>query len=294
MRARNNLLEVLAEKPNIKNVLLDMDGTIVSGKVPIPGAREAMRKMLQDGKRVIIFTNRTTTHDVNVVSLLGRGGGFVMGKDYTDILATGDVLKDRFAEAPYAGKNILVFGSTRDLSFFDKANLCYMPKTSPDFIAEVKKGIYDYVYVTVPAVDGKKVTNLEMFKDDFQAIVDAKLPLLAGHMDSRLFEDGKFFMVQGDVVNAIQDLANSQGKRLEVTTFGKPKAEGLKMLLEKTYPDFTLENTIMVGDTPLADIKFGKALGVQTVLVMTNARKIDLKPSFVIPAIGLQDRANQR
>ena len=59
-------------KKEKKSYLIDMDGVLVHGSVPIPGAAEFIQKLIEEKRKFLILTNNPlyTTRDLGVVAFL--------------------------------------------------------------------------------------------------------------------------------------------------------------------------------------------------------------------------------
>lgn len=241
--------------------VFDVFGVIWDGKKVIANSREVMRKLKDDGKKVMILSNGTVLGAKMAESYAKRG--FVAGIHYDQLVTSGDVAYEDFCRDKIQKKYYQFARPNPDLF----AESVYVQVTDPQEA--------DFIYAGVPQTwEGdywKDHLDLEAFMPELQKLVATGKPLICVNPDMRAFENqyDEAVVRQGSVAKAYVEL----GGRVEF--YGKPC---------KNIYDFALraENMprhrmLMIGDTLETDILGGKNAGMKTALTQTGIASLKMR-----------------
>ncbi|ADC89946.1 HAD-superfamily subfamily IIA hydrolase like protein [Thermocrinis albus DSM 14484] len=239
-----------------KAVLLDIDGVLMVGGSPLPGAPLILEK-LKERFKIALVSNITRSSFSQTLEKL-RGAGFHIGEEelFTPIKVAVDYIKT------VGGK---VFALTTEEAKEDLRELEGEPVT----------------HVLV----GDAYTNFtyHALNKAFRYLIKgARLVALA---ENRYFKDkdGELSLDAGPFVRALE---YASGQR--ATLLGKPSPTFFLKVLEKL--GVSAEEAVMVGDDIEADVLGAQRVGMKSVLVKTGKfREEDLQkciiPHLVIPDV---------
>jgi phospholysine phosphohistidine inorganic pyrophosphate phosphatase len=80
----------------IQGVLLDVDGTLLNGKSPIPGAAGALERIRENGARLRLTTNTTRRPRSAVVTALGKAG---ISVERDEVIVPASLARQRILES---------------------------------------------------------------------------------------------------------------------------------------------------------------------------------------------------
>ncbi len=224
-----------------KTYLLDMDGVLVRGKQPIPGAQDFIRRLIQNGNKFAVITNnpmhtpRDLRHRLNCVGL-----DVPVDHLFTSAMATAQFLSAQ------------------------------MPRGKAFVIGEsgLTTALHDVGYVFTEA-DPDYVVLGETTSYSFEAIAKAV----------RLVASGARFIAtnpdpSGPSEKGIEPACGAMAALIERATGVSPyfvgKPNPLMMRTALRFIGAHSEETVMVGDRMFTDIVAGVESGMETILVLTG------------------------
>ncbi len=228
----------------IRHVVLDMDGVVYRGEIPVPGAIDTVQALRQQGVQVAFLTNNASRHRVDLAEKLLRMGlhcdvGEMWGSAFTTarFLAT---------EAPDA--KIFAIGMAGMIREFEEADLT-MVAASED-VTHVVVGLdRDFTYEKLTAAH-RAICNGAAF--------------IATNLDVT-FPDSPSTTVPGAGALAAALQASTGVTPLVI---GKPQTIGISLIASSW--GVGPESIVAVGDRLDTDIAAAKAFGCMAVLVLTG------------------------
>jgi HAD superfamily hydrolase (TIGR01458 family) len=243
-----------------RGVAVDIDGTLVSGGVPITGARETIDFIRQAGLELVLVSNHTMAPRLELVRRLRRFGLEVEPNEVmTAATATVDYLNETF---PSSRVFLVAEGEPfreGDLKLVDAgADVAVLGGAGPVFVAQLD-------LVLQELLDGAEFVAMH-------ANITQRTKQGIG-LDTGAFLPG---------------LEAASGR--QATVVGKPAP----LLFEKALASKALKPTdaIMVGDDLFSDVLAAQALGMTGVQVKTGkynahaAARADGAPDFTIDSIA--------
>ena len=232
------------EKQPYKNYLIDMDGVLVKGKTPIPGAPEFIEQMLERQVKFLILTNNPLYTQRDLEHRLKNSGLNVPAENiFTSAIATA-----RFLQNQNPSGTAFVIGETGLTQAMHEVGYV-QTDTNPDYVVLGEVNNYNFETIT-------------------KAI--------------RLINDGAMFIatnpdntgpLESGVVPATGALAALIEKATGKAPFFVGKPNPLMMRSAMRYLNVHSENTVMIGDRMDTDIVAGVMSGLETILVLTGVSK---------------------
>ena len=241
--------------------LFDLDGTLILGNQVIDGAIEAINKIREQGKKLVIFTNNSSRTRMQYVEKLAKLGiGYITGK----------YLLNKNKRAIY------VLGTEKFKEMLKEMGL---------IVVENPKKIDGKYNIDAVVLGLDSELNYEKIKTVCKLLQDPEMTYIGANPDMVYpVEDGIFYPDCGSIAKMI-----SYSTRRVPKFLGKPYHEIFDYCLEKN--SVSKDKVIIVGDRLYTDIACGQENGCDTVLVLTGeAKREDLinseyQPTAVIDSI---------
>lgn len=243
--------------------MFDLDGVIyVSGRA-IEGVAERLQRVRDAGVHLAFVTNNASRTPEKVATNLVKLGVEATAADVvTSAQAAARVVKDRFG----ADAKVLLLGGPGLAAALAAEGIEVV--TEPDEAAAIVSGY------------GPDV----LWKDIMRAatLVRDGLPYVASNTDMTIPTDFGLAPGHGVLVRTLSDFAG-----VEPIVAGKPA----RPLMDETIRRVGGDRPLMVGDRLDTDIEGARAVGVDSLLVMTGvthlhelvAATADLRPSYISP-----------
>lgn len=253
-------------------ILLDAYGVFWGGSNIglLPGCKETMEGLTANGKIIGILSNSTQLAENEIEKL--KKHGLVQGKHFHFFITSGTLAKQIFLteNLPFPTPN-------------KKFYLCGMPH--PKFSSHqaiFKDSSFqetndiqqaDFLYISIPHIDGKDQTDPLLFKDNVETFKDSKLPMICTNPDRFAHEGNppQAVVRQGSIAAMYEE----QGGM--VFYIGKP-SDKMYLAAMKSFFDFGISNPekiLMVGDTPETDIRGARNFGIPSALIIKTGIMAD-------------------
>ena len=246
---------------NFDTILVDAYGVFWDGLKLIPGAKETLRFLVQEGKQVCVLSNSSA------VNHSYEKKGLFRGTHYTDVITSGDLLYHHLVNdtLPLKGHNIFVVGHTQfnidsSINFhhvnrIEEADFVYLgtPRVeNVDSFPDLKA----HFFKTAPSLYDTDI--IEPFMDSLKNIKELKLPVVSTNPDMLALEKGHWVIRQGTLTKVFREMG---GKVLE---FGKPYKEIYEFAFNKLGIKPS-KKVAMIGDTFRTDIQGAINVGITPV-----------------------------
>jgi len=250
----------------IEGVVLDVDGTVVQGDEPLPGAVAAVERLRAAGLPLVFCSNNpTAAQDAYVDRLSSAGFDPVASEVVTAATATAAYLREH-----HAGESAYVFGEESvEARLHERTQLQF--ESSPAAASVVVAAIdYDFGY--------EDMRRAIREVDEQTAFVgtdpDPVIPTADGPAPG-----------SGAIVDA---LAGVLGREPDAVP-GKPSATALELVTDRL--GVSGDRLLVVGDRPSTDVALGERAGATTALVTTGvtsesaAATADPTPDYVCASL---------
>lgn len=237
--------------------LIDLDGVVWIGREPVPGSVEALRTLLDAGKRIVFVTNNPGRLPGAYVERL-RELGVAVGPE--QIVTAGMVLARLAGEAAGEGGGVFVIGASPLKEMVAATGVRLLDGA-------------DAEEADVVVVSGHRGFDYGELRTAKFAL-DRGARLLATSHDPTMPYPGGDLPGTGAVLAAVEV---ASGKR--ATIAGKPERHLFEMAIESIRGSFRTDavqkeprdgRLAMVGDRISSDIDGGRAAGLETVLVLSG------------------------
>jgi HAD superfamily hydrolase (TIGR01450 family) len=225
-------------------LLIDLDGVVWIGREPVPGSVEALRALLDGGKRIVFVTNNPGRLPEAYAERL-QGLGVAVGPE--QIVTAGVVAARLAGEAAGPGGSAFVLGDTP------------LREMVAAMGARLLEGT-DAEEADVVVVSGHRGFDYDELRTAKFAL-DRGARLFATSHDPTMPFPGGELPGTGAVLAAVEVASEKQA-----TIAGKPERHLFEMAKEAIGEG----RLAMVGDRISSDIDGGRAAGLETVLVLSG------------------------
>ncbi len=250
--------------------VLDVDGTVVRGDDPIPGAPTGYRRLVETGTETLFVSNNPTKAPPAYVDRLGTAGYDVPA----DRVITAGTVTTRYLRRHHADDDLLVVGAPGLFEQFADAGL----STTTDV---------DRADALVASID--REFNYDDLCTALWAL-ERDVPFIGTDPDLVIPAPERDVPGSGAVIRAIAAVAD----RDPDVVLGKPSDPAVEIVRDRLpYPP---EECLVVGDRLDTDIALGERAGMTTVLVLSGVtdeaalNASDIEPDHVIDHLGEIDR----
>jgi glycerol-1-phosphatase len=243
--------------------LIDLDGVVWVGRELLPGAAEALRELLGQGKEIVFVTNNPGRSGAGYAKRLAEAGVEVAGDS---VLTAGVVTVELAVEAAGPGGRTFVIGGKGLKDLVAAAGLERLEgEEGNDADVVVLAGHRDFDY-------GELLTATRALQGG--------AALFATSRDPTMPMPGGYWPGTGAVLAAVETASGTKA-----TIGGKPE----RHLFERARSSMpSAERVAMVGDRVSSDIAGGRRAGLATILVLSGAtsreeaERADPAPDHVI------------
>lgn len=246
--------------------VLDLDGVVRLGPRAVPGAAQAVDRLLAAGEDVLFVTNSAYRSVADVEAELGAHGIDAHGRVLTSAVAAASLV------AP--GERVLCCGGPGLRTELLARGALLVPGPGPGDEEAEGRPVDAVVVGYDPAFDYAALTRA-------MRAIRAGARFVATNRDATYPTDEGLLPGNGAIVAAIE---TASGVAPEVA--GKPHPPMLGLVRDRLGPDGTL-----VGDRPDTDGAFARALGYRFALVLTGVTSaadlpVDPEPALVAPDLA--------
>ena len=234
-----------------KSYLIDMDGVLVSGRVPIPGAVEFITKLTTRQLKYLVLTNNSVFTPGDLAHRLQ-----IMGFDISPTLIfTSAMSTARFLKTQKPGGSAFVIGESGLTEAIHEAGYV-ITESDPDYVVLGETSRYNFEQIT-------KAIRLIVGGARF----------IATNPDPNDPTESGIAPACGAMAALIE---KASGK--SPFFVGKPNPFMIRSAL--TYLGVHSENTVMIGDRMDTDILTGIESGMETILVLSGVTQLADLPNF--------------
>ena len=239
------------KRSSSKSVLTDMDGVLLVGRRPVPGAAEFIARLLEQRRRFLVLTNNSMYAPAMLSHRLRRIGLDVPAEClHTSALATA-----QFLSAQQPRGSAYVIGEEGLYEALEDAGYTFTEQ-APDYVVLGETHEYNF----------QRIAHA-------MRLVTAGARFIATNPDVTVSREEGSVPATGAVAALIERAAG-----VAPYFIGKPNPLMLRTALRRL--DEHSENTIMIGDRMDTDILIGIESGLETVLVLTGVTSRDMVPRF--------------
>lgn len=262
-------LEIISE---YKGYIIDLDGVLWKGTVPVKGGPDVINRLMNSSKKIRFVSNSSTR---SLRDTLGKAENFGFSLSEDQLFLSCRVMAEKISCSLSGSGKVFVIGSEgliEELKNFDL-----------ELVSE-EKFMNNVDFVVVGNDREFSFFKMRMALRAFEG--GAKLA--AVNLDPTAPSSEGLIPAGGAIVAALKVL---KGDKAEIMP-GKPRPD----LLLEAADDMGLEvgECLMIGDTPQADIEASTRAGMDSSLVLTGNFEVDdlpdlpqeHKPDFIISSIA--------
>ncbi len=253
----------MADRPEIRSWLMDMDGVLVREDEAVPGAERFLARLQERGSPFLVLTNNSIYTRRDLAARL-RTAGVVVPEEaiWTSALATA-----RFLEDQRPGGSAFAIGESGLTTALHECGYT-MTESSPDYVVLGETRTYSFERIT---------KGIRLVLDGARFI--------ATNPDTTGPSPNGVLPATGSVAALI-----SRATGIDPYFVGKPNPLMIRSALNAI--DAHSESTAMIGDRMDTDIVAGLEAGLETVLVLTGvttreaAERHPYRPARIVESIA--------
>ena len=256
--------------------IIDLDGVVYEGNIPITNAVESISKLRSSGKKIAYFTNNAT---LTPESYKNKLAGMRIRAEVSQIYTSAMVCAHSLRNMHKGGKTVFVVGEEGLLNALANAGFSILNgKYEYDEIIRNKTIHADFVAAGLD----RSITYNKLAAASL--LISRGATFYASNMDATLPDPLGFLPGAGSIVAFLTTASGTNPKKI----FGKPFPEGIQQILKAfSCPP---GKAVMVGDRLDTDIMCGKNAKINTAIVLTGVtQKKDVKnllskkmPSYIL------------
>jgi HAD superfamily hydrolase (TIGR01459 family) len=248
----------------------------------LPGAADAMRSLVDQGKYVAILSNSTQLALREKEKF--RKHGLQEGVHYHFLLTSGELARSVLQEEalPFSTPRhtYWVFGSVHPRF---GSHLQIFEGTRYREVQEIEKA--DFIYIAIPHINGVDQEDPEVFRHPIQALPQ-QTPVLCVNPDRFAMEGSppKLVVRQGSLAALFEE------ENFPVYFIGKPSKRMYQAALKLFPSNLPKEKILMIGDTPETDIRGAYMAGLDAALVTKTGTMSLLNRGQLIDQLPTSDQ----
>jgi NagD protein len=247
-----------------KTYLIDMDGVLVHGERPIPGANEFIQRLYDRGHKFLILTNNSRYTPLDLQHRLHSSGIKVdVSHLFSSAMATASFIQ---SQKPVGSAYVL--GGTGLYQALNEIGYT-LTDYNPDFVILGETESYPY----------EKIVRASQ-------LIASGVPFIATNPDANGPTESGLIPACGAVAALLEKASGYHPYFV-----GKPNP--LIMRLALRFLDEHSENAVMVGDRMDTDIKVGLESGLETILVLSGVTQREMierfpyRPNRVVDSVAV-------
>ncbi|MFB6280619.1 MAG: HAD-IIA family hydrolase [Haloferacaceae archaeon] len=251
----------------IRGAVVDVDGTLVTGDEPIPGAREGFAALADAGVARLLFSNNPTAAPPAYRDRLRAAGFDVAG----DEVVTAGTTTVAYLREHHADDALFVVGEAGLRAQLADAGLAIVE--DPDAAG-----------VVVASID--REFDYDRLREALWALSDRDVALVGTDPDMVIPAGDRPVPGSGAVINAVAGVAG----RDPDAVLGKPSPTARRIVRDRL--DHPPEACLAVGDRLDTDVALGERAGMTTALVLTgvtdaaDVAAADVTPDYVLDSLA--------
>jgi HAD superfamily hydrolase (TIGR01457 family) len=230
--------------PAYTTYLIDLDGVVYRGETLVKGAKEFVTWLDRTQKKYLFLTNNSFASEQQTLEKLARLG---IQSDSSHVLGAGQATVQNIAHH-YPGATVYVIGEQPLINMVQAHDLK---------VAPVEQEQADVVLVGLD-----RTFTYQKLTSSVKAVL-AGAKFIAINRDAMLPIAGDLIPGCGTMVAAIE-----AGSGVHPEVIGKPQPGLLQEAMLRL--ESTADETVMIGDVLMSDIKAGLAAGTHTILVLSG------------------------
>lgn len=242
---------LLEKYPEIKALLIDMDGVLWHDTEPIGNLPEIFKKINSYGYKYLFLTNNATkTFEDYQKKFKGFGLSLIKDQLLTSSMATAAYLRHKFP----LGGNVYVVGSDALKSTLAENGFFHVEDVqAPKAVAVIAGLDFDMTY--------EKIKSAAL-------LIRKGVPFIGTNYDVTYPTPNGLYPGAGTIVRAVEAAAEK-----DAIIIGKPKPAMFKMAIEKllTSP----RETLVIGDRIDTDIAGAQGFGCPSALVLSGVSSLE-------------------
>jgi 4-nitrophenyl phosphatase len=251
----------------VDGVVLDVDGTLIRGDTPIPGAVDALSRIRESGcSPLLISNNPIQTREAYCDRLTGHE----FSLSPTELITAGTITAE-FLAREHDTDTLFVVGEEGLREQLREAGLTLTTES-------------ERADVLVASID--REFTYEKLTHALWTLSDPEIGFVGTDPDRTIPTEGREVPGSGAIINAVSGVAGREPEAM----MGKPSRTAIAAVERRL--GLSPEQCLIVGDRLDTDIAMGERAGMITVLVQTGVtdeqalRESEIEPDYVLDSIS--------
>ena len=250
-----------------RGAVLDVDGTVVRGNEPIPGAKAGLDALAAAGVRRLFVSNNPAKRPSAYEKRFERAGFDVSA----DEVLTSGTITTRYLREEHADDRVAVIGEAGLVEQFEDAGVRVVDE-------------FERADALVVSLD--RSFDYDALSDAHWTLEDDSVAFLGTDPDITIPAVERDVPGSGAIINAVAGVAGRDPERV----LGKPSEIARRTVLDAL--GVAPEECLVVGDRLDTDIALGERAGMTTALVRTGVTDeatlaaSEIEPDYVLDSLG--------
>lgn len=249
---------------DIRNLLIDIDGTLLKGDVALPGTIELFKFVEKNGLNYLVMTNNSTKSPQDYSNKFLHAG-VVIGSEK---IITSSTITAQYLVENFPGSSVFVIGQNGIFDALDEKNIYPITNLSQTVDVVVVAGDYELTY--------EKLKNAILLIQRGTSFIGTNPDLLVPTEEGLVPECG----------TTIAAIEAATGKKAIV--IGKPNKYMFDLAIKKI--NALHSQTAIIGDRMSTDIIGGFNAGISTILIETGVDNKETTSEYAVqPDLIVED-----
>ena len=254
----NNISNTYQMSSPYSVILCDLWGVIHNGKEIFQKSRDFLKRVKDDGKKVILISNAPRPSSVVEDQLSNKLG---LSNDLYDLIVTSGDITANFLNSKSFGKNYYHLGPTKDKDLLKRISL------------EQKDNLNLADFVLCTGIDDDDLETASDYDDILREMKKLRLSMVCANPDKIVYRGNKKIDCAGA---SASNYENMSGK---VKYFGKPYVEIYDYILNNlqiSNPKITKKDLLAIGDSFSTDVLGANNFDIDILFIRSGIHSEDI------------------
>lgn len=254
----NNISNTYQMSSPYSVILCDLWGVVHNGKEIFQKSRDFLKRVKDDGKKVILISNAPRPSSVVEDQLNNKLG---LGNDLYDLIVTSGDITANFLNSKSFGKNYYHLGPVKDKDLLKRISL------------EQKDNLNLADFVLCTGIDDDDLETASDYDDILVEMKKLRLSMVCANPDKIVYRGNKKIDCAGALALNYENMSGN------VKYFGKPYAEIYDYILNNlqiSNPEITKKDLLAIGDSFSTDVLGANNFDIDILFIRSGIHSEDI------------------
>ena len=254
----NNISNTYKMSSPYSVILCDLWGVVHNGKEIFHKSRDFLKRVKDDGKKVVLISNAPRPNSVVEDQLSNKLG---LSNDLYDLIVTSGDITANFLNSKSFGKNYYHLGPVKDKDLLNRISL------------EQKDNLNLADFVLCTGIDDDDLETASDYEDILNEMKKLRLSMVCANPDKIVYRGNKKIDCAGALA---LNYENMSGK---VKYFGKPYVEIYDYILNNlqiSNPEITKKDLLAIGDSFSTDVLGANNFDIDILFIRSGIHSEDI------------------